>query len=125
MPKDPLATWHQLVRAQSPEGLEALLAEDVRLFSPVVHTPQLGKETALRSLSAIFRVFRDGHFRYVRELAGPHDAALEFEVELDGVLINGIDLLRWNDEGLLTEFKVMVRPLQAIKVLHAKLSAAL
>lgn len=91
----------------------------------MVHAPQVGREVVVQYLSAIFRVFRDGNFRYVRELAGPRDALLEFEVELDGVTVNGIDMLKWDEEGKIVEFKVMVRPLQAIKVLHQKLAAAL
>ena len=61
-----------------------------------------------------------GHpgFRYLREVVGERDAALEFAVTLDGIEINGVDLIRWNNEGKITDFKVMVRPLKAVNTLH-------
>jgi hypothetical protein len=64
-------------------------------------------------------------FRYVRELAGERDAVLEFETELDGLVVNGVDLIRWNDEGRITDFKVMVRPHKALEALMARMAAAL
>jgi hypothetical protein len=70
-------------------------------------------------------VFFNESFRYVRELTGPHDAALEFEVEIDGISVNGIDLIKWNDEGKIVEFKVLVRPLKAINLIHQKMAELL
>lgn len=122
---DTLARWHELVRARDPGGLDALLAEDVVFHSPVVHTPQAGKAITKRYLSAAFRVFFGDSFRYVREIVGPRDAVLEFMVELDGVTVNGVDLIRWNDEGRIVEFKVMVRPLKAIQAIHQQMAAML
>ena len=64
-------------------------------------------------------------FRYVRELTGRRDAALEFEVEIDGIEVNGVDMITWNDDGRIVEFKVFVRPLKAINLVHQKMAAML
>jgi hypothetical protein len=117
-----LRTWHELVRTRNTNGLSSLLADDVVFHSPVVHTPQLGKTITLQYLSAAFRVFCNDSFRYVRELTGPRDAALEFQVEIEGISVNGIDMIKWNDEGKIIEFKVMIRPLKAINLIHQKMA---
>ena len=121
----PLSTWHELVRTRNAKGLSSLLADDAVFHSPVVHTPQVGKAVTLQYLSAAFQVFFNESFRYVRELTGPHDAALEFQVEIDGINVNGIDLIKWNDEGKIVEFKVLIRPLKAINLIHQKMAATL
>jgi ketosteroid isomerase-like protein len=91
-----LHTWHELVRTRDARGLDTLLADDVVFHSPVVHTPQVGKAITARYLAAAFHVFFNESFRYVREIVGPRDAALEFQVEIDGIAVNGIDLIAWN-----------------------------
>jgi hypothetical protein len=120
-----LETWHELVRTRNAKGLDALLADEVVFHSPVVHTSQVGKPITLKYLSAAFHVFFDESFRYVRELTGPRDAALEFQVEIDGIAVNGIDLIKWNEAGRIVEFKVMVRPLKAVNLIHQKMAAML
>lgn len=120
-----LATWHQLVRSQDAAGLNALLAEDAVFYSPVVHTPQRGRKLVALYLGAAFQVFFNPSFRYVREIVGESDAMLEFETEIEGVLVNGVDLIRWNEAGQIVEFKVMVRPLKAIQLIHQKMAAML
>ncbi len=120
-----LETWHELVRTQNTKGISAILADDVTFHSPVVHTPQAGKEITLQYLSAAFHVFFNETFKYVREIIGPRDAALEFEVELDGISVNGIDLIKWDDEGKIVEFKVLIRPLKAVNLIHQKMGALL
>ena len=125
MAADALETWHRLVRTQDTSGLNTLLAEDAVFYSPVVHTPQRGRKLAAWYLGAAFRVFFNPTFRYVREIVGPSDAMLEFETEIDGVLVNGVDLIKWNDAGQIVEFKVMLRPLKAINVIHQRMAAML
>jgi len=120
-----LETWHQLVRTHDPSGLDALLAEDAVFHSPVVHTPQRGRKLASWYLSAAFRIFFNPSFRYVREIAGPSDAMLEFETEIDGIIVNGVDLIKWNESGQIVEFKVMLRPLKAINLIHQRMAAML
>jgi len=125
MKEHPLATWHRLVLSHDASGLGALLADDAVFHSPVVHTPQHGKAIVARYLGAAFQVFFNPTFRYVREIVGASDAVLEFETEIDGVQVNGVDLIRWNDAGLIVDFKVMVRPLRAIQLIHQRMAAML
>ncbi|WP_386071309.1 nuclear transport factor 2 family protein [Tahibacter sp. UC22_41] len=125
MTPDPIARWHRLVNARDASGLDALLADDVVFHSPVVHTPQVGKPITRAYLAAALAVFGNDSFRYRRELFGGHDAALEFELELDGIAVNGVDLIRWNADGRITEFKVMLRPLKAVTLIHEKMAAML
>jgi len=120
-----IATWHKLVAERNVGGLDSLLADDAVFHSPVVHTPQVGKAVTKQYLTAAFEVFFDKSFRYVRELSGPHDAVLEFQLELDGIAINGVDMIRWNDAGKIVEFKVMIRPLKAVNLIHQKMAVML
>ena len=122
---DTLATWHAVVQQRDMALLATLLADDVVFHSPVVHTPQRGKAITLMYLQGALHVLNTPHFHYVREIVGPHDALLEFVTEIDGLHVNGVDLIRWNDEGLITDFKVMVRPLKAINALHQKMAELL
>ena len=120
-----LSAWHQLVAARNTKGLDALLADGVVFHSPVVHTPQVGKAITTHYLTAAFHVFFNESFRYVREVAGPRGAVLEFQVNIDGVAVNGVDMLKWNDEGKIVEFKVLIRPLKAINLIHQKMAVML
>ena len=117
--------WHDLIRSRDARGLDALLADDVVLHSPVVHTPLAGKPIVRKYLQAALQVFVNDTFRYVRELEGPTDAVLEFQVEIDGITVNGVDMLRWNADGRIVDFKVMVRPLKAVNLIHHKMAALL
>jgi len=121
----PIDVWHALVRSRDPSGLGALIAEDAVFISPVVHTPQRGKVLTMAYLAAAFRVFVNPTFHYVREIRGSSDAMLEFETEIDGVLVNGVDIIKWNEQGKIVEFKVMIRPLRAINLIHARMAAML
>jgi len=125
MTTDTLATWHELVRSRNAKGLRDLLADEVVFHSPVVHTPQTGKTVTTQYLAAAFHVFFNASFRYVREVIGSRDAVLEFQVEIDGITVNGVDMIRWNDEGRIVDFKVMIRPLKAINLIHQKMAAML
>jgi SnoaL-like domain len=121
----PLETWHRLVRDHDPSGLDALLAEDAVFYSPVVHSPQRGRALAAGYLKAAFQVFFNPSFRYVREIVGASDAMLEFETEIDGIIVNGVDIIKWNQSGQIVEFKVMIRPLKAINLIHQRMAAML
>ncbi len=122
---DTLALWHRIVAERDMNALQDLLAEDVVFHSPVVHTPQRGKTLTLLYLHGALHVLNNGSFRYEREIAGARDALLEFVTEIEGIVINGIDLIRWNDDGRIVDFKVMVRPLKAVTLLHSKMAAML
>ena len=120
-----LGEWHRIVRERDPDGLDDLLADEVVFHSPVVHTPQRGKPLTAMYLGAAVLVLGNPTFRYVREVVGASEAVLEFVVDVDGIEINGVDMIRWNDAGRITDFKVMVRPLKAINLLHQKMAAML
>ena len=120
-----LSTWHELVRTQNTKGLSSVLADEVVFYSPIVNTPQVGKAITLYYLSAAFHVSLNESFRYVRELTGPRDAVLEFQVEIDGINVNGVDMIKWDDEGKIVEFKVLVRPLKAVNLIHQEMAAML
>ena len=117
--------WHHILKQRDFALLDQLLADDVVFWSPVVHRPQKGKLMTMMYLSAAYQVLFNGSFRYVREVVGAQDAVLEFEVEIDGLLINGVDMIRWNDAQHIVDFKVMVRPLKAMNLLHQKMAEML
>lgn len=120
-----LNTWHDIIRTRNLKALDALLADDVVFHSPVVHTAQIGKVLTMQYLSAAFYVFFNESFQYVRETTSAHDAILEFTVDIDGISVNGVDMLKWNGEGQIIEFKVMIRPLKAIQLIHQKMGEML
>lgn len=120
-----LHQWHELVRTRNARGLGALLADDVVFHSPVVHTPQRGKAVTTQYLAAAFHVFFNETFQYVREVEGAQEAVLEFQVRIEGIDVNGVDMIRWNGEGKIVDFKVMIRPLKAINLIHQKMAAML
>jgi hypothetical protein len=107
------------------DTLRPLLAEDATFHSPVVHTPQKGRELTAAYLSAADAVFGNGSFRYVRTIVDGDNAMLEFTAELDGIHVNGIDIVHWNEAGDIDDFKVMVRPLKAINMLWKMMAGQL
>ena len=116
-----LEAWHRMVAAGDPSGLDDLLAEEAVFHSPIVHTPQQGKALVKMYLMAAFQVLFGDSFRYVREVEGEGEAALEFVAEVDGIHVNGIDLIRWDEHGRIVDFKVMIRPLKAIQLMHRRM----
>jgi hypothetical protein len=122
---DPVACWLRIAHDRDASGLADLLAEDVVFHSPVVHTPQRGKAVTTLYLTAALQVFGNPSFCYVREVRGERDAVLEFDLEIDGIRVNGVDLLRWDDAGRVIDFKVMLRPLKAVHLIQQKMAALL
>ena len=122
---DTIAAWHDFVRHPSADGLDALLSDDVVFHSPIVHTPQVGKPVTTMYITAALRVLANDTFHYVREVIAPRDAALEFQAEIDGIVVNGIDLIRWNDAGRIVDFKVMLRPVKALQTVVPLMAQAL
>ncbi len=111
-------TWHQLIEDRNAAGLDDILADDAVFHSPVVHTPQQGKALTKLYLSAAIMVLGGNKFEYVREVIGESDAVLEFTAEVNGIIINGVDMVHWNEDGKIDDFKVMIRPLKAVNLLH-------
>jgi len=121
-----LARWHAYMDGGSdPAFLAELLAEDAVFHSPVVHTPQVGRPIVMAYLVAASHVLGNDSFRYVRELVDGDEMMLEFVTELDGIAINGVDIIRFGDDGKISEFKVMVRPLKAINKVWEMMAAQL
>ena len=118
-----LDKWRTMMKAHSTEGLWDLLHPDCVFFSPVVHTPQRGRDITFAYLSAAQQVFNTD-FHYVREVVEGNHAVLEFECLMDDIRINGVDMITAQD-GQIIEFKVMVRPLKAVNKVHEKMMAML
>ena len=114
-----LAAWHAyMAGGEDPAALRAMLAEDAVFHSPVVHTPQAGADKVFAYLHAAAHVLGGGDFTYVRTIVDGDEAVLEFTRTVDGIHVNGVDMIRWNADGQITDFKVMVRPLKAVNMIH-------
>ena len=122
---DVIARWHEHVAQGDPALLDALIAEDCVFQSPAVHSPQVGKAITLKYLRAAMTVLNNPTFRYLGEWVGADSAVLEFEAEVDGLTVNGVDMIWWNEAGQIIRFKVMVRPLKALNALVVRMAAEL
>ena len=124
-----LEKWHEYYEKRDLSILNEILAEDATFYSPVVHTPQRGKMITSIYLASAFEVFggqeEEHSFKYVHEMVSGNHIHLEFETEIDGIHINGIDMIEVNDEGKIINFKVMIRPLQGINKIHQKMGEML
>ena len=124
----PLAAWHRIAQARDPRGLDDLLADDCVFRSPAVHTPQEGKAVTTAYLAAAIVVLGPS-LRYVEEWTGGDgeggSAVLEFEAEVEGRQVHGVDMLRWGSDGLVTSFTVMVRPMKGLQALVSAMGAEL
>jgi hypothetical protein len=121
-----VAAWHHyMAGGGDPLALREMLAEDAVFHSPVVHTPQAGRDKVFAYLHAASHVLGGDDFRYEREIVDGDQAMLEFATTLDGIHVNGVDIIRWNDDGKIIDFKVMVRPLKAINKVWEKMGEML
>ena len=120
-----LAKWHAYMDKPSAAALSDMLHDDVTFISPVVFKPQQGKDLTMKYLLSAGIVFQDTKFKYVHELETANRMVLEFEAEMDGKYINGVDIIDFDDARLITQFKVMVRPLQAVNMLWQQMGAQL
>ena len=121
-----LARWHAVIEnGSSPEELTAIIREDAQFHSPVVHTPQKGRDLVVAYLAAAGQTLGNESFTYVRELVDGENAMLEFETQMDGIHVNGIDIIRFDEDGSIVDFKVMVRPLKAVNKVWEQMAAML
>jgi len=120
----PLRRWHAVVESRDPALLDDLLADDVTFRSPAVFAPQQGKALTTGYLRAALAVLGPT-LRYVSQWHDHASAALEFEADLDGTYLQGVDILRWNEEGKLVSFTVMVRPTRGLRKLTELMAAEL
>ena len=134
--------WHRFLEGELSGGLDELLDDDVIFYSPVVFTPQRGKAvTALYLRAATIALpgtptdetpddtptsgGTSGGFRYTKQVMDGDTAVLEFETTVEGKYVNGVDIIRCNDDGRIVEFRVMIRPLQAVNIVHRQMAATL
>lgn len=121
-----LGKWHAALEGGSdPDALAAIIREDAVFHSPVVHTPQVGRDIVVAYLSAAGKTLGNDSFSYVRQLIDGENAMLEFQTIMDGIHVNGIDLIRFDAEGMIADFKVMVRPLKAVNKVWEQMAAQL
>jgi hypothetical protein len=121
--RETIDRWHDMMSASSHDGLFELLAEDCIFWSPVVHTPQRGRDITYLYLSAASQVFGGG-FCYESEMIDGSRAVLEFTCTIDDIQINGVDIIQVRDQQI-SEFKVMVRPLKAVSKVHERMMSML
>jgi len=131
--------WKSHLRGELEGGLDVLLDDDVVFYSPIVFTPQRGKAVTALYLEAAAQTFPGDHdtpgagggspstgsFRYTKSVLDGDTAVLEFETTMDGRYVNGVDIIRCNPEGRIIEFRVMIRPLQAVDLVHRRMAAML
>jgi hypothetical protein len=133
---DVIERWHAHMRGELPGGLDELLHDDVVFYSPIVYTPQEGKAITTMYLMAAGQTLPGdsssgssggggGGFRYTKKVLDGDTAVLEFETTVEGKYVNGIDIIRCDDDGKIVEFRVMIRPLQAVNLVHAQMKAML
>lgn len=113
-----LQRWRDFVRSHDPAALWDALHPDVVFESPVVHTPQRGRDITFKYLTSVVKILGGPTFRFTGEWTNDTGAVLEFANDIDGITINGVDIITCDAEGRITRFKVMVRPLKAINLLH-------
>jgi len=142
--EDVVDRWHQYLRGELPGGLDALLDDDVVFYSPIVYTPQVGKAVTTLYLQAASQALpgesADGAapgagdgaplgtstaFRYTKKVLSGDTAVLEFETSIEGKYVNGVDIIRCNEAGRIVEFRVMIRPLQAVNLVHRQMGETL
>ncbi len=121
---NPLSKWHEVVKTNNSQLLDEILAEEVVFHSPVLWTPQKGKFITKMYLAAAAQVLGN-QFTYLREVISENEACLEFNAKIGEVTVNGVDLIKWNDEGKIIDFKVMVRPLKGMQAIHQKMAEML
>jgi hypothetical protein len=126
--------WHAHLRGELPGGLDELLDDDVVFYSPIVYTPQVGKAITTMYLQAAGQTLpgeksassdEKARFRYTKQVMAGDTAVLEFETTVEGKYVNGVDIIRCNTEGRIVEIRVMIRPLQAVNLVHAQMKATL
>ena len=142
---DVVDRWHASMRGELPGGLDELLDDEVVFYSPIVFTPQRGKQITSLYLTTAAQTFggaaadgawadgdtpvadaaHRGRFHYTKSVLRGDTAMLEFETTMKGKYVNGIDIIRCNDQDRIVEFRVMIRPLQAVNLVHEQMAARL
>ncbi|MEP0985811.1 nuclear transport factor 2 family protein [Ekhidna sp.] len=120
-----LTNWHKVVKHGDAKLLKSILNKEAVFYSPILFKPQKGRKLVMAYLLSAAKMFNDANFHYVKEVVNQKEAVLEFNAEIDGIQIDGVDIITWNEQGLITEFKVMIRPLKAIEKVGEKMKSHL
>ena len=116
-----LNTWHNFVKNKNHENLSNFIDDNAVLYSPVVFKPIKGGFMVGMYLMAAAEIIGNSSFKYVREICDSENAILEFKTEINGITVEGVDMLKFTKEGKLKEIKVMIRPLKAVNIVHQKM----
>ncbi len=122
---EPLSSWHKVVKTSDAKLLKSILDKEAIFYSPILFKPQKGRKKVMTYLLSAAKMFEGNDFHYVKELATASDAILEFNAKIDGIEVDGVDIISWNEDGKIVEFKVMLRPFQAIEKVGEKMKAQL
>ena len=123
--KNYIETWHKVFKSQELEKLDEIISDNAVFTSPVVFKPMEGKKITKMYLFAAGQSFNMDKFKYIREINDGLNSVLEFETYIDDISVNGVDMIQWNDEGKIVDFKVMIRPLKAVHKVQEKMVEAL
>jgi|TARA_B100001094_G_scaffold131907_1_gene127671 hypothetical protein len=123
--KNLIHKWHEVVNSDDLDSLGNLIAEGAVFSSPVVFTPMEGKEITMMYLHAAGQSFNMEKFKYTKEIHDGMNSVLEFETYIDDISVNGVDMIEWNEDGKISNFKVMIRPFKAVQKVQEKMVEAL
>lgn len=118
-------SWHTVFKSQELDKLDKIIADNAVFTSPVVFKPMEGKEITKMYLFAAGQSFNMDKFKYIREVHDGTNSVLEFETFIDDISVNGVDMIKWNNEGKIVDFKVMIRPLKAVQKVQEKMIESL
>jgi len=123
--KNLIHKWHDVIESDNLDLLDSILADDAVFSSPVVFTPMEGKEITMMYLHAAGQSFNMEKFKYTKEIHDGMNSVLEFETFIDDISVNGVDMIEWNEDGKISNFKVMIRPFKAVQKVQEKMVEAL
>ena len=123
--KELIHKWHEVMKNSELELLDEIIADDATFSSPVVFKPMLGKEITMMYLSAAGKSFNMEKFQYTKQIHDGMNSVLEFETYIDEISVNGVDIIEWNEDGKIVNFKVMIRPFKAVQKVQQKMVEAL
>ena len=123
--KNLIDKWHEVIGNDDPKLLDNIISDDAVFSSPVVFTPMEGKNITMMYLHAAGQSFNMEKFKYTKEIHDGMNSVLEFETYIDDIYVNGVDIIEWNKDGKICNFKVMIRPFKAVQKVQEKMIAAL
>ena len=123
--KNLIHKWHEVIESDDLKKLDEIIADDAVFSSPVVFKPMEGKEITMMYLHAAGQSFNMEKFKYTKEIHDDMNSVLEFETYIDDISVNGVDMIEWNEDGKISNFKVMIRPFKAVQKVQEKMVEAL